>query len=129
LVPIKTKNSDVPIYEKYIIDFEKLKNENFITELPGNSFENGGIYQYVLVTPDDDARVKLIDLRMAEKIRQVNVKLNIYRDEHLYPPYGEEITKGLFMIDYEKLGFKHEPYVVSPFSNENLPIIMNAQGD
>src|SRR5690625_2972875 len=61
LVPIKTKPSDVDIYEKYVIDFTTLQESNLISEIPGTAYENGGVYQYVLVTPDDDPRVKLID--------------------------------------------------------------------
>lgn len=128
LVPIKTKPSDTPIFEKYIIDFNMLKDNNFITDIPGNAFENGGIYQYVLMTPEDDPRVKLIDLRVTEEIRKVNIQLDHYRSKHLYPPFGEEVSDGIYSINYKKLGFKNEPYVVSPYSNENLPIIMDMDG-
>lgn len=128
LVPIKTKSSDTPIFEKYIIDFSILKDHNFITDIPGNAFENGGIYQYTLITPDEDPRVKLIDLRLTEEIRKVNIKLDTYRSKNIYPPFGKEITKGVYDINYKKLGFKNKPYVVSPYSNENLPIVMDADG-
>src|SRR5690625_6252274 len=52
LVPIKTKSSDTDIFEKYLVDFNLLKEKNMITSVPGNAFENGGIYQYTLITPD-----------------------------------------------------------------------------
>src|SRR5699024_6632972 len=63
LVPIKTKENDSPIFQKYLVDFNLLKEEQILTELPGNAYENGGIYQYTIITPEDDPRVKLIDLR------------------------------------------------------------------
>lgn len=129
LVPIKTKSSDSPIFEKYIIDFTQLKEKQLISEIPGNAFENGGIYQYVLITPDDDPRVKLIDLRMTEAIRSLQVKLKIYRDKHLYPPFGQEVADGLYKIKFEELGLDHEPYVVSPITQENLPIVMDVHGE
>ncbi|WP_349774632.1 hypothetical protein [Virgibacillus sp. LDC-1] len=129
LVPIKTKPNETPIFEKYLIDFSLLKEKNVLTELPGNAFENGGVYQYTLLYPDNSPKVKLIDLRITEAIRNVNVKLEAYRNKHLYPPFGQEITKGLYTIDYKKLGLDRAPHVRSPFSSENLPIIMDVDGE
>ncbi len=128
LVPIKTKSSDTPVFQKYLVDFTALKERNLISEIPGNAFENGGVYQYILVTPEDEPQVKLIDLRITEEIRSVNVKLQVYRDEHIYPPYGEEIADGVYKLDYEKLGLDSEPYVKSPYTKENLPIVMDTSG-
>lgn len=129
LVPIKTMPSDVPLYEKYIIDFTTLREAQLINEIPGTAYENGGFYQYVLVTPEDNPQVKLIDLRVTEKIREVNVKLDIYRQKHLYPPFGEQIADGIYELNYEKLGFKEEPLVVSPFSRQHLPLLMTTDGE
>lgn len=128
LVPIKTKPSETPIFEKYLIDFNLLIESNFLSTIPSSAFENGGKYQYALITPDDNPRVKLIDLQITEEIRKVNVKLDIYRSKHVYPPFGQEIENGIFYINYKKLGLKHAPYVTSPFTKENLPIIMDTNG-
>src|SRR5690625_872571 len=106
LVPIKTKDSDSALYEKYLIDFTELKEAQLISETPGTAYENGGVYQYVILTPDDDPQVKLIDLRTTEKLREINVKLDIYRSKNMYPPFGPQIEKGVYQINYEKLGFK-----------------------
>lgn len=129
LVPIKTKEADTPEFQKYLVDFNALKEKQLITETPGNAYENGGTYQYVLLTPDDDPQVKLIDLRMTETIRKVRVELNSYRNEHTYPPFGEEIAPDVYEINYEKLGLDHEPAVTSPYSQKELPIIMDAEGE
>lgn len=128
LMPIKTKSADTPVFEKYIIDFSAIKERNLLSEIPGNAFENGGIYQYTLITPEEDPRVKLIDLRITEEIRRVNIKLDNYRSKNIYPPFGEEIAKGVYTINYQALGLSDEPYVVSPYSSNNLPIIMDTNG-
>ncbi|WP_164668754.1 hypothetical protein [Virgibacillus doumboii] len=128
LLPIRTKPSDTPIFQKYLIDFKKLKERNIIAEIPGTAFQNGGVYQYTIIYPEENPQVKLIDLRVTDAIREVNVKLEIYRSEHIYPPYGQEVADGIFKLDYKKLGLESEPYVVSPFSQKNLPIVMDAQG-
>lgn len=129
LIPIKTKQSDVSLYEKYLIDFSMLKERNLINDIPGTAYENGGVYQYSIVTPEEDPRVKLIDLRVTEEIRSVYVKLNTYRTKHTYPPFDEEVADGLYSINYEKLGIKKEPKIVSPYTQSTLPIIMNTDGD
>lgn len=129
LVPIKTKPSDVDIYEKYLIDFTILKENNLISEIPGTAYENGGAYQYIILDPENNPQVKLIDLRISDKLRELYTKLDIYRSEHLYPPFGEQIEKGIYKLNYEKLGYKSEPHVVSPFTKNNLPVVMNTDGE
>lgn len=128
LVPIKTKTSDTSIFEKYLIDFHLLMEKQLLSSIPGNAFEKGGIYKYTLITPEDNPRVKLIDLRITEAIRKVNVQLDIYRSKNTYPPFGQEIEDGLYLINHKKLGLKNEPYVISPYTNNNLPIIMDTEG-
>lgn len=129
LVPIQTKNSDTHIFEKYLIDFKQMLEKGYLSEIPGNSFEQGGIYQYTIIDPEEDLLVRLIDLQTTEKIRSVNVRLDVYRQEHTYPAYGEKITDQLYTVDYEKLGLDKEPTVKSPFSQADLPIIMDLNGN
>lgn len=129
LVPIITKSMDTPIFEKYIVDFDQLKQNNSLSSVPGNSFEKGGVFQYVLIDPEQSADVKLIDLRISEVLSSIQTKLSIYRDKNLYPPFGREVSDGLYMINYEELNLSSEPHVVSPFSEENLPIVMDVEGN
>lgn len=129
LIPIRTKSSDTAIYEQYLIDFTLLKERQLIADTPGTAYENGGIYQYIIITPEEDPRVRLIDLRTTEKLREVNRKIVTYRQSNLYPPFGEQASEGLYYLNYEKLGYDVEPMVVSPFTNTNLPILMNPDGE
>ncbi|MGM8365335.1 hypothetical protein ACLIBG_07600 [Virgibacillus sp. W0181] len=128
LLPIRTKPNETPIFQKYLVDFNILKENNIITETPGNAYESGGVYQYTILTPEEDPRVKLIDLRNTETIRNINVKLEMYRSKNIYPPFAKEIEKGIYKLDYEKLGFNNEPHAVSPYSRESLPIVMDTDG-
>ena len=126
---VQTAVDETPIFEKYLIDFSLLKERGLLASIPGNAYEMGGVYQYVLITPEEDPRVKLIDLRLTEALRSVHFKLKLYRDKHLYPPFGEEITKGVYQINYDKLAMKEPPRVVSPYSQVNLPIVMDVNGE
>lgn len=129
LVPIKTKENDTPIFQKYLVDFPTLKDSGLLSETPGNAFENGGIYQYTLITPDEDPQVKLFDLRMTQEIRSVNEKLQEYQSKHNHPPFDEKVEKGVYTLNYDKLGFSSEPLIESPYSGEDLPIIIDTDGE
>lgn len=129
LLPIKTKPNETPIYEKYIIQFKQLEDEKVLSSIPGNSFENGGIYQYILIDVEENPTVKLIDLRTTTEVQKLHSKVNTYRNKHVYPPYGNHVGGDLYTIDYEKLGLKSEPTVVSPFTQNNLPFVIDMNGN
>lgn len=128
ILPIKTRDMNTPIYQKYPIDFQKI-TPRLMQEPPGNAFESGGIYQYVLVDVETNPTVKLIDVRMAEQIRDLKLKLQIYRDEHQYPPFKKVITDGVYELDYKKMGYKEIPQVESPYSGKNLPFVIDEKGE
>ncbi|WP_338749701.1 hypothetical protein [Bacillus sp. FJAT-52991] len=123
LLPIKNKEADTPLYEKYPIDFNKISPQ-FMAEPPGNAFESGGIFQYILVEVEENPTVKLIDLRMAEQIRELQLRIKAQK----YPPYHKEIAPNVYSLKYDELGYEEEPYVVSPYSNNNLPLVITGDG-
>src|SRR5690606_11553457 len=57
LLPIKTRDYETPIYIKYPIDFSKLA-PRFIATPPGNAYESGGVFQYVLIDVETNPTVK-----------------------------------------------------------------------
>ena len=123
ILPIKTKEDNPELYEKYPVDFRKI-SPRFMAEPPGNAFENGGIYQYVLVDVEKSPTVKLIDLRIAEQIRSVNIRLLA----HTYPPFKDTLANNVYSLDFKELGFEEEPYVTSPYSGRQLPLVISGDG-
>ncbi|TYR82580.1 hypothetical protein FZC66_03015 [Priestia megaterium] len=129
LLPIKTKEMNTPIYQKYPVEFNKLIPK-YMQEPPGTSFENGGVFSYMLIDVETKPTVKLLDLRIAEKIREVNIHLNLYRQNHKgYAPFKDVIADGVFSIDYKKLNMKEPPSVISPYTGNSLPLILNHKGE
>jgi hypothetical protein len=124
LLPIKTKEAETPIYQKYPVDFKKIV-PRFMAEAPGNAYENGGLFQYVLVDAETDPKVKLLDLRMAETIREIKMRINATG----YPPFKDLIADNVYTLDFKKIGYKEEPVVVSPFTNQNLHFIISTDGE
>lgn len=123
ILPIKTKEDDPDLYEKYPIDFSKISPQ-YMAEPPGNAFESGGVYQYVLVDVETDPTVKLIDLRIAEQIRSITIRLVA----HKYPPFKDTLADNVYSIKFKELGYKEEPYVTSPYSGKQLPLVMSGDG-
>lgn len=125
LLPIKTREMDVDQYIKYPIDFSKI-SPAYMAEMPSNAFEVGGIYQYVLMDVEENPTVKLVDLRIAEAIRSVNVRKSANGGR---APISEILADNVYKFNYEAMGFDEEPTVVSPYTGRNLPMVVNGQGD
>lgn len=124
ILPIKTKDAETPIYQKYPVDFKKIVPK-YISEPPGNAYENGGLFQYVLVDVEENPTVKLLDLRMAETIREIKMRI----EANGYPPFKEQIATNIYSLDFKKIGYKEEPVAISPFTNQNLHFIISTDGE
>ncbi|AKG04403.1 hypothetical protein AAV35_006100 [Salimicrobium jeotgali] len=128
-LPIKTKPEETPVFQKYQIDFTRLKEAGLLMEIPGTAFENGGYYQYIIIKPETEAKVKVVDLRITEKIREIETKLHFYEEKNQFTPYKERIAPGVYSLDHEKLNLDGPPTVKSPYSGELLPLYVNGSGD
>lgn len=124
ILPIKTKEAETPIFQKYPIEFKKI-TPKYLAEPPGNAYESGGIFQYVLVDVETDPAVKLLDLRITDTIRDIKIRIKAKG----YPPYKEQLAKNVFSIDFRQIGYEKDPYAVSPFSNQNLSFVINGKAE
>ncbi|GGF09335.1 hypothetical protein GCM10010954_04710 [Halobacillus andaensis] len=129
LLPIKTKEEDTPPFLKYPVDFSKLRERGLIGEAPGNSFENGGHYQYVIIHPDEEPTVKVVDLRLTEALRSLQLKVDFYENENEFPPLNNKVAKGVYDLKYEEMGLESPPTVDSPYSDQQLPVYINERGE
>ncbi|WP_026673032.1 hypothetical protein [Alkalihalobacterium bogoriense] len=127
VLPIKTRDAETPIYQKYPVDFSLLV-PRYIQSPPGNSFENGGVFQYVLVNVDEAPEVKLIDLTVMNDVRELQTRLNQYMRKNELAPIGEMVDTGLFTLRFDELGYKEPPRVRSPYFNNYLPLLIDNSG-
>lgn len=125
LLPIKTRDMDVDQYIKYPIDFSKI-SPAYLAEIPPNAYEAGGIYQYVLMNVEENPTVKLVDLRLTETIRTINVRKSANGGQ---APIAEIIADNVYKLNYEAMGFSEEQMVMSPYSGKNLPLVVNGKGE
>ena len=62
---------------------------------------------------------------MAEQIRELKIRIQAQD----YPPFKKEVCNNVYTLNYKELGYDEEVYVNSPYSNKNLPLVINGDGD
>jgi hypothetical protein len=125
--PIQNSDEEVPVYEKYIIDLNKLVQSNMLSSIPNNAFEMGGKYYYLLIHPETDPAVKLMDLVWVQRIGAIQRAVNAYASDHGRLPIESEVAAGFYTIDYELLS-EERVMLQSAFSNHYLPLLLHESG-
>jgi hypothetical protein len=125
--PIQNKEQDTPIYEKYLVDFTKLRNYNMISTVPTNAFENGGTAIYVLVNIETKPEVKLMDLPSYQQMLELQRQVNTYIKKTGILPKGESIAAHFYRLDVGKLSSK-KTQMQSPYSRQPLEIVIHDSG-
>ena len=126
LLPIKTREQETDDYIKYPIEFSKIVPA-YTEKIPSSAYESGGIFQYVLMDVEENPTVKLVDLRVAERIRELNLRKNV--NNGYIPHKAEAIGNNIYEIDYEAMGFKKQITVQSPYSETFLPLVVGGDGN
>ena len=127
VLPIKTREEDTAIYQKYVVDFARLVPA-YMTEPPPSAFENGGNYMYVLIDVEENPTVKLYDLRVPDQLHNVQQQINFYTVTEERYPRGIEIAPGVFELN-EELIKDADMKIPSPFVSQSmLPLVMASDG-
>lgn len=129
VLPIKNSEETTPIYEKYPIDFKKMKERGVLSNVPSNAFENGGSAIYVLVDAETKPTVKMMDLTAFQQTVEVQKLVDQYRSGNYGKlPQGESVAPSFYRIDFAKMNKK--PVQVQSMYTRNvmLPFIMNDAG-
>jgi hypothetical protein len=120
VLPIKNSDMTTPLYEKYVIDFRKLEKGNFLTSVPANAFESGGIFLYVLVNAETKPEVKLMDLSAYQSVVELQKQVGDYKIKHNGElPYGEKIAAGFYYLSMDKLQIK-SPQIKSTYNRQTF---------
>ena len=125
LLPIKTRDMETDQYIKYPIDFTKIV-PSLTEKIPSNAYEQGGIYQYVLMDVDENPTVKLVDLRVAERIRELILRKTVNGTL----PFKDPVEEGanVYEVDFKKMGLDKPLTVESPYSEAHLPLVVGGDG-
>ncbi|TKI55832.1 hypothetical protein E8L90_10455 [Brevibacillus antibioticus] len=126
VLPIETKSIDTPIFEKYEIDFRRMIPK-YMPDVPGNAFEKGGVYKYVLIDVETKPTVKLIHLSAVSTVADVQSEVDRYKGHFEKLPVLADLGNGYYSIDHDRLGLKAWQ-VPSTMGTYLLPLVMNAEG-
>lgn len=124
VLPIKNSTMTTPIYTKYQIDFKRL-DQSYLSKPPSNEFSQGGYFDYILINPETDPKVKVIDLTLLNTVQSIQEKVNQYRSQHGYSPLAGVISAKRYRIDFKELGYSEPPVAISPYSGHALDFIMD----
>lgn len=127
VLPIMNSDMDTPLYEKYKVDFTRLTQQGYLQSIPENAFENGGTHYYVIIDPETNPRIKLLDLLAVRQARDVERRISQYVDQHRVLPTLEQVMPGWYTIDYDKLKID-EVQVKSVYSNHYLGLLVHMSG-
>lgn len=128
LLPILNAEATVPVYEKYKVDFAKMKRMGYVESVPKLAFENGGGYVFLIIDEETNPRVKLLDIAVYQGISDVQKKVDAYRSAHGNAiPSGDEAYPGFRYLDFGKLGTSR-PSLNSPYSHHPLELMVDDQG-
>jgi hypothetical protein len=127
VLPIVTKPLETPIFEKYEIDFRRMMPK-YMPDAPGNSFEKGGVYKYVLIDVETKPTVRLIHLGAVSKVADVQSAVNRFLRNYGKLPIRADLGNGYYSIDFEKMSMQ-DVQVQSTVGSYLLPLVMNAKGE
>lgn len=129
VLPIKNSTMNTPIYEKYILNFRLLKQQNLLSTIPANAFENGGTNYYVLIDVEQKPAVKLLDLVAMQQVADLKREVEAYQAKHSQKlPLGDFVASGFYQLDFGKMG-KSVEQVKSVYSDQYLSFLIHESGD
>ncbi|MDB4866623.1 MAG: hypothetical protein JWR03_956 [Cohnella sp.] len=128
LLPIQNADASVPTYEKFRIDFGKMKRMGYLSSIPPIAFENGGDYVFLVIDEETKPAVKLLDVAVFQGIKDVQTKVADYRKANNGAnPGGPEAYSGFHYLNFDKLGTSN-PDLKSMYSNRPLEIMVDDAG-
>ncbi|WP_317972406.1 hypothetical protein [Paenibacillus sp. CCS19] len=130
MLPIITSGVDTPKYEKYRVDWPKLKSRHYISDPPSQAFEGGGHYYYIIINEETTRQVKLMDIAMYQQVSDIQRWMDDYanNDSKQELPKKEEAYPGYYRIDFGKLG-KKEPELLSIYSGRAISPMIDVSGN
>jgi hypothetical protein len=128
ILPILTKEANTPIYEKYVIEFRQMVPK-YIPYVPGSAFEKGGSYLFVLTDVEKKPTVKLLDLKVVDKISDIQSRVTYFYEKRRALPVAGVIKSGYFTINFKDIGLSTDQSVESPLTGAALPVIMSSTGE
>ncbi|MBP3964461.1 hypothetical protein [Paenibacillus lignilyticus] len=129
LLPMQNSTEATPIYEKFKVDFDKLKRMNYVSSIPETAYEQGGSYYYLIINEDTDPTIKLMNLVLYQQMNDVQAAVKSFADANSGKlPEGAALYPDFKAIDFDALDQK-EPVLHSMFTGGILTPMMDEKGN
>lgn len=112
ILPYRYSEDELKLTTKYLVDFSRLSNHVF--QIPPSSFEKGGNFVYVLTDVERNPKVKLFDLRVQDKVEQVQISVRSYLKRNKRLPIKEKVGPYMHVLNIHKLEMPGE-IIPSPY--------------
>ncbi|WP_040713045.1 hypothetical protein [Paenibacillus curdlanolyticus] len=129
ILPIVTADVSTPKYEKYRLDFDKLKSKRYISDMPASSFEGGGQYYYLIINEETTRDIKLMDIAVFQQVMDLQRQVDTYyaSDAKMISLNKDQAYPGYYRIDFKRLGVT-EPKIISIYSGRALSPMIDERG-
>jgi len=127
LLPMVNASKEVPVYEKFRLDFKKLQGKGYISSIPAAAFENGGNYYFLIIDEESKPLIRLQDIVSFQQVNDLQKRVNSYVAANGKPPLSEALYPGFYAIDFEALAGK-QPVIKSMFSGGTLQAMLDDEG-
>lgn len=127
VLPIHNSDSKVGRYEKYRVDFGKLKDGGYLENIPNSAFEAGGNFYYLILNEEESPIVKAQSILLTQKVNDLQQKVSDYISAYGEVPLGTEAFPNVYYIDFEKLEIK-KPTINSVYTGNISELLVSNDG-
>ncbi|MFF2482151.1 hypothetical protein [Paenibacillus sp. NPDC058071] len=128
MLPIKNSTAETPVYEKFVIDFVKLQNRGYISDIPSAAFEKGGNYYFLVINEETKPAVKLLNLVHFQQMNDISASVTAYANANGGKlPKGGQAYPGFYYINFALLN-KKAPNIASEYSGQTLTAMIDDKG-
>lgn len=127
VLPMHNSDTSVSRYEKFRVDFGKLKEGGYLENIPNSAFESGGNFYFLILNESEQPIIKAQSILLTQKANDVQNAVSDYMAKQGELPASTEVSKDMFYVDFDLLNMK-KPTLNSIYSGNTSEFIVSKAG-